>query len=178
MIRILYATIITLAILSILNSSADLFASELNSAVSITNNFTQNLKSTINNLGANGVNDTSNTANSSSMLTNDSNLTSSQVIISKNKVQSSMNSDGSAGGGDVSSSIKSKVTTTNGVCSSVKLGGNGDDTLSSAGNCNDELTGGPGADKFTCGEGNDTIKDYNSDEGDTILDKQNCEEIL
>jgi Ca2+-binding RTX toxin-like protein len=74
--------------------------------------------------------------------------------------------------------IKDKVTTINGVCNSVKVGSNGDDTLFSAGNCNDELTGGKGSDKFTCGEGNDTIKDYNSEEGDVILDRQNCEKIL
>jgi hypothetical protein len=32
-----------------------------------------------------------------------------------------------------------------------------------------------GADKFTCGEGNDSIRDYGSKEGDVILDRQNCE---
>jgi hypothetical protein len=31
---------------------------------------------------------------------------------------------------------------------------------------------------LTCGEGNDTIKDYNPKEGDIILDRQNCEKIL
>ena len=71
--------------------------------------------------------------------------------------------------------LKIKVTTINGVCNSIKVGGNGNDTLLSSGNCNDELTGGLGADKFTCGEGNDTIKDYNPKEGDVILDRQNCE---
>jgi Ca2+-binding RTX toxin-like protein len=86
-----------------------------------------------------------------------------------------MSSNGSSEGNSI---IKDKVTTVNGICSSVKAGGNGNDTLSSAGNCNDELTGGKGADKFTCGEGNDTIKDYNSEEGDVMLDRQNCEKIL
>ena len=87
-----------------------------------------------------------------------------------------MNSNGS----DSSSSsiIKDQVKTINGVCTSTKVGGNGNDTLISSGDCNDELTGGPGADKFMCGEGNDTIRDYNSKEGDTLLDKQNCEKIL
>jgi len=88
---------------------------------------------------------------------------------------STMSSNGSTGDGSI---IKDKVTTINGVCNSVKIGGNGNDTLFSAGNCNDELTGGKGADKFTCGEGNDTIKDYNPKEGDIILDRQNCEKIF
>jgi hypothetical protein len=73
------------------------------------------------------------------------------------------------------SMIKDQVRTINGVCTSVKVGGNSNDSLVSVGNCNDELTGGPGADKFMCGEGNDTIKDYNPKEGDIILDQQNCE---
>jgi Ca2+-binding RTX toxin-like protein len=74
--------------------------------------------------------------------------------------------------------IKDKVTTINGVCNSEKIAGAGNDTLLSSGNCNDEITGGPGADKFRCGEGNDIIKDFNPKEGDVILDKQNCEKIL
>ena len=64
------------------------------------------------------------------------------------------------------------------MCSSEKVGGNGNDTLASSGKCNDQLTGGQGADKFICGEGTDTVKDYNSKEGDVILDPQNCEKIL
>jgi Ca2+-binding RTX toxin-like protein len=88
---------------------------------------------------------------------------------------SSISNNGSTGS---SSLVKDKVTTINGVCNSEKVAGNGNDTLFSAGNCNDVLTGGPGADKFTCGEGNDTIKDYNPKEGDTILDQDNCERIL
>jgi hypothetical protein len=50
--------------------------------------------------------------------------------------------------------------------------------VSSSGNCDDRLTGGNAADKFICGEGTDVIKDYDSKEGDTILDKQKCEAIL
>ena len=41
---------------------------------------------------------------------------------------------------------------------------------------NDILTGGPGADYFHCGEGNDKIIDYNEEDGDTIDDKEECEE--
>jgi Ca2+-binding RTX toxin-like protein len=80
--------------------------------------------------------------------------------------------------GSSSSIIKDQVKTINGVCFSTKVGGDGNDTLASSGNCDDEFTGGLGADKFTCGEGNDIVRDYNSEEGDTILDKQNCEKIL
>jgi RTX calcium-binding nonapeptide repeat (4 copies) len=170
----LHGIIITLAVLLIFDSYVTVFAIELNSTASMTNNSTKNLKSKINNLITNALNDTSSMMNSSS-LSNGSNLTSSQVVISKNKVMSTMSSNRSSDGNSI---IKDKVTTVNGICSSVKAGGNGNDTLFSAGNCNDELTGGKGADKFTCGEGNDTIKDYDSEEGDVILDQQNCEKIL
>jgi hypothetical protein len=169
---ILYGIIITL--LLIFNSFVIVFAIEQNSTDSMTNDFTNNLKSKINNLISNALNNTSNIINSSSQ-NNESNLTSSQVLMSKNKVMSTMSSNGSTGRDSI---IKDKVTTINGVCSSVKVGGDGNDTLTSSGNCNDELTGGKGADKFTCSEGNDTIRDYNSEEGDVILDQQNCEKIL
>lgn len=173
MIAVLYEIIITLAILLIFNSFVTVFA-EGNSTASITNDTAKNLKSKIYNLISNALNDTGSVLNSS-ILTNGSNLTSSQVVISKSKVLSTINSNSSDDG---NSMIKDKVTTINGACNSEKVGGNGNDTISSSGNCNDELTGGKGADKFTCGEGKDTIKDYNSDEGDLILDRQNCENIL
>ena len=171
---ILYGIIITLSILLIFNSFVIVFAIEQNSTDSMSNDFTDNLKSKINNLISNALNNTSNIINSSSQ-NNESNLTSSQVLMSKNKVMSTMSSNGSTGRDSI---IKDKVTTINGVCSSVKVGGDGNDTLTSSGNCNDELTGGKGADKFTCSERNDTIRDYNSEEGDVILDQQNCEKIL
>lgn len=173
---ILYASIIAVAMLSIFNLHMPIFATELNLTDSMTNDFAQNMKSKINNLVTNALNDTSNVLNSS-LLINDSNQTSNNVFISQNTVQSIIRSNASSGN-DSSSIIKDKVTTTNGVCNSDKAGGNGNDTLYSSGNCNDMLTGGLGADKFTCGEGNDTIRDYNSKEGDIILDRQNCEEIL
>ena len=53
------------------------------------------------------------------------------------------------------------------------LGGIGDDTL----------TGGPGADIFSCGDGFDTITDFNEQEGDIIEEDPpvegtvNCESI-
>ena len=173
---ILYAGIIAVVMLSIFNSYIPVFATELNLTDSMTNNFAQKIKSKINNLVTNVLNDTSDVLNSS-LLTNESNQTSNKVIISQNTVQSFMRNNSSSDN-DSSSIIKNKVKTTNGVCNSDKVGGNGNDTLYSSGNCNDMLTGGLGADKFTCGEGNDTIRDYNPKEGDVILDRQNCEEIL
>jgi len=172
---ILYTSIIAGAMLSIFNLHMSIFATELNLTDSMTNDFAQNTKSKINNLVTNALNDTSNVLNSS-LLINDYNQISDNVVVSQNTVQSFMRSNGSSSD-DSSSIIKNKVTTTNGVCNSDKAGGNGNDTLYSSGNCNDMLTGGLGADKFTCGEGNDTIRDYNSKEGDVILDRQNCEEI-
>ena len=143
---------------------------------SISTDFGDNLKSKIQDLISNSLNDTDKIINSSSLLGNGSNMSSSQVIISKNKV-TSVNSN-TADSSSSSSRIMDQVKTINGVCTSIKVGGNGNDTLYSSGNCNDELTGGLGADNFTCGEGNDTIKDYNPEEGDVISDRQNCEKIL
>jgi Ca2+-binding RTX toxin-like protein len=173
---ILYASIIAVAMLSIFNIHIPVFATEINLTDSMTNDFAKNLKSEINKLVASALNDSGNVLNSS-LLTNESNQTSNNVVVSQNTVQSTMRSNGSSAD-DSSSTFKDKVTTTNGVCNSEKVGGNGNDTLYTSGNCNDMLTGGLGADKFTCGEGNDTIRDYNSKEGDVILDRQNCEEIL
>lgn len=152
---------------------SSVFAAGMNISDGITSNFTNNLKSKINDLVSSALNDTDNIVNSSIMLSNNSNLSSNQIVISSNKVISTMNTNSSG-----HSLIKDKVTTINGVCNSEKVAGAGNDTLLSSGNCNDEITGGPGADKFSCGEGNDTIKDFNPKEGDVILDKQNCEKIL
>jgi hypothetical protein len=174
-----YVTIFIFATLSVFNSYVNVYAIELNSTDSITSNFSNfsnNLKSKIHNLISEALNGTNNTMNSSLLLSNGSGsgLTSSQLVISKNTVVSNTTSNTNDG----KSIIKNKITSKNGVCSSEKIGGNGNDTLSSIGKCNDQLTGGPGADKFACGEGNDTIKDYNPKEGDIILDRQNCEKIL
>ncbi len=158
----------------------NVFGIQLNSTDLMTNDFGKDLKSKINNLITNALNDTSNSnmLNSSSLFANQSNLTSSQVVISRNTVVSSMSSNGSGGDDNDNSIIKNEIKTINGKCTSTKVGGNGNDTIASSGNCNDEFTGGAGADKFTCGEGNDTIIDYNAKEGDVILDRQNCEKIL
>ena len=166
--------IIGFSILAIITTpSVSVFAIELNFSDGLDSNFTNNLKSKINDLVSSALNDTDNIVNSSIILSNNSNLSSNQVVISSNKIVSTMNTNSSG-----NSLIKDKVTTINGVCSSEKIAGAGNDTLLSSGNCNDEITGGPGADKFRCGEGNDIIKDFNPKEGDVILDKQNCEKIL
>ena len=173
---IVYVTIIMLATLYVFSSYVNVYAIELNSTDSITNNFSNNLKARIHSLISEALNSTINSMNTSSILINGSNHTSSQVVISNNKVLSNVSSDTNNTNGN--SIIKNQVRIINGVCSSEKIGGNGNDTFSSSGNCNDQLIGGPGDDKFTCGGGNDTIRDYNPKEGDIILDRQNCEIVL
>jgi hypothetical protein len=173
----LYAIISVLAIFSICTLTSPFLPVLGNQSNSINSSSTtklaDNQESRIQNLISSVLNDSSTLFNSSSGIFNDTNLTSNQMTISSNKIMSSI-SNNSTGG---SSLVRDKVTTINGVCNSEKVSGNGNDTLFSSGNCNDELTGGLGADKFTCGEGNDIIKDFNPDEGDVILDQQNCEKI-
>ena len=170
----LYSIIMMVGI-SLISTSSFVNASVNQSGSINSSSFGDNLKSKIQNLISNALNDTDSLMNSS-FITNGSNHSSSNIIISKNRVMSTVNS--SSGEDSSSSSIKDQVKTINGVCSSNKVGGNGNDTIASSGKCNDEMTGGPGADKFTCGEGDDTIKDFNPKEGDVILDKQNCEIVL
>ena len=164
----------------LISSSVTVLANQSNSlnSSSISTGLSDNLKSKVQDLLSAALNGTDNIINSSTLLSDGSNLSSSQFIISKNKVTSTVNSKDSDNSSSSSSVIKNQVKTINGVCTSTKVGGNGNDTLASSGKCDDELTGGAGADKFTCGEGNDTIRDYNSEEGDVILDRQNCEKIL
>ena len=170
------ATVLCMAlsvVLILTLSNPNVLGIEANSTA-VLPDYGKDLKSKINNLLSNALNETDNVLNSS-LISNGSNLTSSNIIVSSNKVFSTVNSNDSDSGS--SSLVKNQINTSNGVCSSTKVGGNGDDTLASAGNCNDELTGGGGADKFMCGGGNDTVKDYDPQEGDIILDKQNCEKI-
>jgi len=173
--RIWLVVVITLELVIILNSPhVSTYATESGSASAVSNDLGEDLKSKINNAITNALNHTGSVLNSS-ILANASNLTSSNVIISNNKIMSTISNSGSDGS---SSIMKDQVITVNGVCTSIKVGGNGNDSLVSTGNCNDELTGGPGADKFTCNQGNDTIIDYDPKEGDVITDRQNCENIL
>jgi hypothetical protein len=166
---------IALSLASILSlSHSNVLATQSNSTTLLPEDFGMDLKSKINNLVSNALNDTDTFLNSS-LLSNGSNLTSSNIIVSSNKVFSIVNTSGSDI--DSSSLVKNQIKTSNGECTSIKTGGNGNDTLTSSGNCNDELTGGLGADKFTCGEGDDIIKDFDPKEGDVILDRQNCEKV-
>jgi hypothetical protein len=168
-------------ILVILSITMPLFgnflAVEASSIGEITDDFTSNLNDKINELVSNALNDTSSLLNSSNtMLTNGSNLTSNQIVVSNNKVSSfASNSNNSAGADSI---IKNQISTVNGVCTANAVGGAGNDTLASTGVCNDQLTGGPGADKFICGEGSDTVRDFSSEEGDVIVDPQNCETTI
>lgn len=107
---------------------------------------------------------------SSAILSNGSNVSSSQVIISNN--QSVLASAGQ------DSFIMNRIEVKNGQCTATKIGGSANETLSSQGVCNDQFTGGPGADKFICGQGTDTIRDFSPDDGDTIIDRQSCETVL
>jgi Ca2+-binding RTX toxin-like protein len=52
--------------------------------------------------------------------------------------------------------------------------GSGDDKIN-AGQGDDQLTGNGGADKFQCGKGEDTVTDFNEEEGDKATG--NCENI-
>jgi hypothetical protein len=137
----------------------------------ITENFTENLNTEVEKIVSEAVNNTISALNTSSAtLSNGSNVSSSQIIISNNKDVSTSTGQGSL--------ILNQIKNENGLCTATKVGGSANDTLSSAGVCNDQLTGGLGADIFTCGQGTDTIRDYSPDEGDTIIDRQSCETIL
>jgi hypothetical protein len=160
-----------------MSSFGNVFATESNSIGDITNEFTSNLNDRIKELVSNALNDTSSILNSSNtMVSNASNLTSNQIVVSNNKVSSLASNSNSSAGAD--SVIKNQISTVNGVCTANAVGGAGNDTLASNGVCNDQLTGGPGADKFICGEGSDTVRDFSSDEGDVIVDPQNCETTI
>jgi Ca2+-binding RTX toxin-like protein len=140
---------------------------DLSSIDELTENFTEKVEKIV----SDAVNDTKGALSSTSaIVSNGSNLSSSQIIISNNQSVSA-----SAGEGSL---ILNQIKNENGVCTATKIGGSGNDTLSSQGVCNDQLTGGLGADKFVCGQGTDTLRDFSPEEGDTIIDRQNCETLL
>jgi hypothetical protein len=147
--------------------------SDSDSLSSAIKNFTQNLEDEIGQYVSEAI-----SASNSSLVNltspgqpNGSNILSSQVVTSNNNsVVSFTNSTG--GNGSV---ITNQITNRNGVCTSNIVGGLFNETLSSNGICNDQLTGGGGGDRFICGEGTDTIRDFNADEGDIIVDPKNCE---
>jgi hypothetical protein len=140
-------------------------AIELNSINDIINNFTNSLPDEIKDIvPAHSINGSINNAGNI-ISSNASNMTSSQIVVSK-----IININGSI--------ISNQVINKNGVCSSYIVGGPGNDTISSNGVCDDQLIGGLGADKLICGQGTDIVRDFNSEEGDIIVDPQNCEKIL
>lgn len=144
---------------------------ELGSIDEITKNFTENLNTEVERLVSEAINNSKNAINASTIaLSNGSNISSSQIIVSNNQ-----NVSASAGQGSL---ILNQIKNENGECRATQIGGSGDDSLSSVGVCNDQFTGGLGADKFICGQGNDTIRDFSPDEGDVIVDRQSCETVL
>ena len=145
---------------------------DLGSIDEMTENLTENIKSEVEKKVTEAINNTNNTLNTSSaaILSNGSNFSSSQIILSNN--QSVL-----AGAGQ-DSFIMNRIEVNNGQCTATKIGGSANETLSSQGVCNDQFTGGPGADRFICGQGNDTIRDFNPHDGDTIIDRQSCETVL
>ena len=99
--------------------SVTVFANQSNSLNSsaTSTDFSHYLKSRIQNLVADAINDTDNiinSINSTTLLSNGSNLSSSNIITSKSIVTSTVNSNDSDSGS--SSFIKDQVTTINGVC--------------------------------------------------------------
>jgi Ca2+-binding RTX toxin-like protein len=143
---------------------------ELDDAIA---NFTRNLQnnisdnvSNVSNYRNGGLNLNYQGAISSSIFNNSNstnNLSSMQTIQSSN---------------DDKGIVSSQTSVINGVCNNTIIGGDGNNTLSSSGNCNDHFSGGKGADTFICGGGTDMIRDYNPNEGDILVDKENCETIL
>ena len=144
---------------------------DLGSIDEITENFTENIKSEVEKAVTEALNNSKSSLNASSaILSNGSNVSSSQIILSNN--QSVL-----AGAGQ-DPFIMNHIEVKNGQCTATKIGGSANETLSSQGVCNDQFTGGPGADKFICGQGTDTIRDFSPDDGDIIIDRQSCETVL
>lgn len=132
---------------------------------------TEDFKERVEKIVGEAINNTKSAINStSSVVSNGSNLSSSQIVISNNGNVSASQGEGLL--------VLNQIKNENGACTATKIGGSANDTLSSEGVCNDQLTGGLGADTFTCGEGNDTIRDFSPEEGDTIVDRQSCETVL
>jgi len=164
--------VLSLAFIStfLTNNAWALELGELDDAVA---NFTRNLQNIISdkvsnvlNYNIGGLNINYQGAISSSIFNNrnsTNNLSSMQTIQSSN---------------DDKGIVSSQTSVINGVCTNTLIGGDGNNTLSSSGDCDDQLTGGKGADTFSCGVGMDIIRDYNPNEGDVIIDKENCETIL
>jgi hypothetical protein len=157
-----------LAVLPLLTISSikNVWTTESTPINGIVNDFTKNLSDEINDIVSNAINISGGSSNGT-VISSGNNV----VILSNGSSNAIVSNSG--GGG-----IVSQITSSNGVCNSNIVGGPRNATISSTGVCNDQLAGGLGADKFVCGQGTDTVRDFNSKEGDIIIDRQNCETIL
>jgi hypothetical protein len=135
-------------------------------------NFTRNLQNNTSNKLSDVLNYTIDRMNINYQGAISSNTFNSNATNNASSLQTIQSSND--GGGIVSS----QTSIINGVCNNTLIGGDGNNTLSSSGNCNDHFNGGKGADTFICGGGTDVIRDYNPNEGDILVDNQNCETIL
>ena len=110
---------------------------DLSSIDELTENFTEKVEKIV----SDAVNNTKSALNfTSSTVSNRSNLSSSQIVISNNESVSVSSGEGSL--------ILNQIKNENGICTVTKVGGSANDTLSSQGVCNDQLTGGLGADNW------------------------------
>ena len=110
---LLLGIVVILVVMSVMTQSLRVvFAVNLSSIDEITNNFTRNLNTKINELSQMLLMNHNIVNSSNTMLSNGSNLTSSQMVVSNNRV-SALSSNNSAGDGSV---IRNQITTINGVC--------------------------------------------------------------
>ena len=162
--------VISLAFVStfLTNNAWALELGELDDAIA---NFTRNLQNNISDKVSNVLNieglDINYQGAISSSIFNNSNSTNN--LSSVQTIQSSNDDKGI---------VSSQTSIINGVCTNALIGGDGNNMLSSNGNCDDQFAGGKGADTFVCGGGTDVIRDHNPNEGDILVDKENCETIL
>ncbi len=139
-------------------SSINVWAFELDTIDNLVEEFTTNLETEIQGIISNAVG-------------NSTNIISNQIITFPNvSINGFIN--------DTTGIDTSQIIVSNGFCSVTLIGGIGNDTLASDGNCDDQFVGGPGADKFSCGKGIDIIRDYSPQQGDSIADRENCENIM
>ena len=135
-------------------------------------NFTRNLQNNISNKLSDVLNYNIDGLNINYQGAISSNIFNSNATNNTSSMQTIQSSN------DGSGIVSSQTSIINGVCNNTLIGGDGNNTLSSSGNCNDHFNGGKGADTFICGGGTDVIRDYNPNEGDILVDKENCETIL
>ena len=157
------------AITVLANNAWALELGELNDTIA---NFTRNLQNNISNKLSDVLNYKIDGMNINYQGAISSNIFNSNATNNASSMQTIQSSN------DGSGIVSSQTSIINGVCNNTLIGGDGNNTLSSSGNCNDHFNGGKGADTFICGGGTDVIRDYNPNEGDTLVDKENCETIL